>query len=51
MDLQIEALEKAGNEKIYQEKISSATKNRPELDKCLNILKEVMNCMFGNWID
>lgn len=33
LDLQIEALEKAGCEKIYQEKISGTTKNRPELDK------------------
>lgn len=28
LNLQIEALEKAGCEKIYQEKISGATKNR-----------------------
>jgi DNA invertase Pin-like site-specific DNA recombinase len=35
LDLQIEALEKAGCEKIYLEKISGATKNRPELDKML----------------
>lgn len=35
LDLQIEALEKAGCEKIYQEKISGATKNRPELDKMI----------------
>ncbi|WP_449400974.1 recombinase family protein [Chryseobacterium wanjuense] len=33
LDLQIEALEKAGCGKIYQEKISGTTKNRPELDK------------------
>lgn len=33
LDLQIEALEKVGCEKIYQEKISGATKNRPELDE------------------
>ena len=35
LDLQIEALEKAGCEKIYQEKISGATKNRSELDKMI----------------
>ena len=35
LELQIEALEKAGCEKIYQEKISGATKNRPELDKMI----------------
>lgn len=36
LDLQIEALEKAGCEKIYQEKISGATKNRPEHDKIID---------------
>ncbi|MFS0489492.1 recombinase family protein [Leadbetterella byssophila] len=35
LDLQISALEKAGCEKIYQEKISGATKNRPELDSMI----------------
>ncbi|MGE8527201.1 recombinase family protein [Chryseobacterium rhizosphaerae] len=35
LDLQIEALEKSGCERIYQEKISSTTKNRPELDKMI----------------
>jgi len=35
LELQIEALEKAGCEKIYQEKISGSTKNRPELDKMI----------------
>jgi DNA invertase Pin-like site-specific DNA recombinase len=33
LDLQIEALEKAGCEIIFRETISSATKVRPELDK------------------
>ncbi|AZB32153.1 recombinase family protein [Chryseobacterium balustinum] len=40
LDLQIEALEKAGCEKIYQEKISGSTKNRPELDKMLEHFRE-----------
>lgn len=40
LDLQIEALEKAGCEKIYQEKISGATKNRPELDKMIEQFRE-----------
>lgn len=35
LNLQIEALKKAGCQKIYQEKISSVTKNRPELDKMI----------------
>ena len=38
--MQIEALETAGCEKIYQEKISDATKNRPELDKMLEQFRE-----------
>ncbi len=40
LDLQIEALEKAGCEKIFQEKISGATKNRPELDKMSEQFRE-----------
>lgn len=40
LELQIEALEKAGCEKIYQEKISGATKNRPELDKMIEQFRE-----------
>lgn len=40
LDLQIEALEKAGCEKIYQEKISGATKNRPELDDMISNLRK-----------
>ncbi|WP_312400129.1 recombinase family protein [Chryseobacterium sp.] len=40
LDLQTEALEKAGCEKIYQEKISGATKNRPELDKMIEQFRE-----------
>lgn len=40
LDLQIEALEKAGCEKIYQEKISGSTKNRPELDKMIEQFRE-----------
>jgi len=40
LDLQIETLEKAGCEKIYQEKISGTTKNRPELDKMIEQFRE-----------
>lgn len=39
LDLQIEALQKAECDKIYQEKISGSTKNRPELDKMLAHLR------------
>lgn len=47
LDLQIEALEKAGCEKIYQEKISGTTKNRPELDKLIEQFREGDELMFG----
>ena len=40
LDLQIEALEEVGCEKIYQEKISVATKNRPELDKMIEQFRD-----------
>jgi DNA invertase Pin-like site-specific DNA recombinase len=36
LDLQIEALQKAGCEKIYREKVSGATKSRPELDSMIS---------------
>lgn len=39
LDLQIEALENVGCEKIFKEKISGSTKNRPELDNMLNHLR------------
>lgn len=39
IDLQIDALNKAKCEKIYQEKISGATRNRPELDKMIEHLR------------
>ena len=39
LDLQLDALKKAGCEKIYQEKISGIAKNRPELDKMISILR------------
>ena len=40
LDLQIEALKKAGCERIFKEKISGATKERPELDALLSQLRE-----------
>ncbi len=40
LNLQIEALKKAGCEKIYQEKISGATKERPELINLIEHLRE-----------
>jgi DNA invertase Pin-like site-specific DNA recombinase len=39
LDLQIEALKKAGCEKIYKEKVSGTTKERPELDALINHLR------------
>jgi len=40
LDAQIDELEEAGCEKIYQEEISGAAKSRPELDRCLEVLRE-----------
>lgn len=39
LDLQIEALKKAGCEKIFKEKVSGATKERPELDAMIKHLR------------
>jgi DNA invertase Pin-like site-specific DNA recombinase len=39
LDLQIEALKKAGCERIFKEKISGAVKERPELDAMINQLR------------
>lgn len=39
-ELQIDALKQAGCERIYQEKMTGATRQRPELDACLNMLRE-----------
>lgn len=40
LDLQLDALTKAGCEKIYREKISGAGKERPELQKMLENIRE-----------
>ena len=40
LDLQKDALEEAGCERIYEEKTSGAAKSRPELEKCLDSLRE-----------
>jgi len=40
MDLQLDALEEAGCERIYKETMSGAAKNRPELEKCLDSLRD-----------
>jgi len=40
LDMQLDALNKAGCEKIYREKISGAGKERPELQKMLENIRE-----------
>ena len=47
--LQLEALQKVGCEKIYQEK-KSAFKERPELERALQDLRAVIYFVFGLWI-
>ena len=39
MDLQIDALEETGCERIYKEETSGAAKSRPELEQCLESLR------------
>ena len=40
MDLQLDALEDAGCERIYNEKTSGAAKSRPDLKRCLDSLRD-----------
>jgi DNA invertase Pin-like site-specific DNA recombinase len=40
LDLQIDALEKAGCEKVFKEKISGAKDDRPQLGACLEYLRK-----------
>lgn len=40
LDLQLDALKNAGCVKVYEETVSGATASRPELDACLNYLRE-----------
>jgi DNA invertase Pin-like site-specific DNA recombinase len=40
MDLQLDALQEEGCERIYKERVSGAAKSRPELEKCLDSLRE-----------
>ncbi len=39
-ELQVESLKKAGCTKIFSEKISGTKRDRPELEKCLDYLRE-----------
>jgi len=38
-ELQVDALEKAGAEQIFQEKFTGTLKERPELSQCLRMLR------------
>ena len=40
MDLQLDALEEAGCERVYQEEISGAAASRPDLECCMGELRE-----------
>ena len=39
-ELQVDALEKAGAEQVFQEKFTGALKERPELSQCLRMLRK-----------
>ena len=39
LSLQLDALEKAGCEKIYQEKVSGSLADRPELSKLMEMIR------------
>ena len=40
LDVQLSALEKEGCDKIFQEKVSGIIRKRPELERCLQYLRE-----------
>ena len=40
LDLQVDSLEEAGCERIYTEKTSGVAKSRPELERCMEELRE-----------
>jgi DNA invertase Pin-like site-specific DNA recombinase len=40
LDLQLHALKQVGCQKLFQEKISGSTRNRPELERLLEQLRE-----------
>lgn len=40
LEIQLEALKAAGCEKIFSEKLSGRLQSRPELDACLNFIRE-----------
>lgn len=40
LELQLDALKKAGAEKVYEEKVSGTRTSRPELDACLKSLRK-----------
>ena len=40
LELQVDALEKAGGEQIFQEKFTGKLRERPELSRCLRMLRQ-----------
>lgn len=49
-DLQRQALERAGCEQVFEEKMSGTVANRPALKKLLRTLNEGIRWLFGSWI-
>ncbi|EUM30642.1 DNA-invertase lambdoid prophage e14 [Enterobacter sp. BIDMC 26] len=50
-DLQRQALELAGCEQIFEEKMSGTVASRPALKKLLKALNEGGRWLFGSWTD
>jgi len=49
LDLQMQALRKAGCKKIFREKISGASRERPEFQRMLDQVREGDTIVVGNW--
>ena len=50
LDLQMRALRKAECKKIFREKISGVSRQRPELQRMLDQIRDGDTIVVGNWI-
>ena len=51
LNLQLEALHKAGCKRVYREKVTGAYRDRPELNRMLDQLREGTSSPYGNSTD